>query len=337
MPLVFEDHEASVLSAADLLEVAEEPPTRPTPPPLAKAPAKPPAIAEAKAPTTAPLRELPAPPAAKQPALPPPAPKPMPLVAPLAEIAPLVAPKSAAAPDFGFDFSSPMPVPVMARPTEPALATAVAASSKPATVPTAPFDNAVWVSRRAIYTHVAILVLVSLATFMIGWISGGAGARIPGSSSGGPVRFEALIQYLAANGKTLPDEGAVVLLWPKQAKPLERLSIKRLAPYEPAPPADLPTLKALETLRGAYARTNAQGEIRDLLLTEPGEYYVLVISRNLARPPMEPISDNVIPILGDLFGGEAATLLGTRQFTLKSVMIADTRTLNHTFGAPTEK
>jgi hypothetical protein len=41
--------------------------------------------------------------------------------------------------------------------------------------------------------------------------------------------------------------------------------------------------------------------------------------------------------LGDLFGGEAVSLLGTRQFTLKSYMIADTRTMNHTFGAAADK
>ncbi len=63
---------------------------------------------------------------------------------------------------------------------------------------------------------------------------------------------------------------------------------------------------------------------------------MLVISRNLARPANEPPSDKAIPILGDLFGGEALALLGTRQFTLKSYMIAETRLLTHTFGAPAE-
>lgn len=250
-------------------------------------------------------------------------------------MAPLVELAGPSATDVGFDFSAP-PAVTPARKMPPAPTAPVPLSQPVAAIPPAPFENAVWISRRAIYTHVAILVLVSLVTFLIGWISGGAGTRLPSGDNAGPVRFEALIQYVAGNGKTLPDEGAVVLLWPKQAKPLERLSSKRLSPSEPAPPSDLPTLKALETLRGAYARADAQGEIRDLLLAEPGEYYVLVISRNLARPANEPVNEKAIPILGDLFGAEALGLLGTRQFTLKSYTIADTRTLNHTFGAPAE-
>jgi len=328
--LAFEDHEVSVRSALDLLELAEEPPTKPVVPPSAKAPTPPkqhlPSAKPAVAPTSKPAV-----------AVPPPAPTATPAMATVPEIAPLVESSRPAATDFGFDFSRPPAASVTARKAESALTAAAIASPSLAAIPVAPFDNAVWISRRAIYTHVAILVLVSIVTFLIGWISGGAGARLPGSNNAGPVRFEAQIQYVAANGKTLPDEGAVVLLWPKQAKPLERLSSKRLSPSEPAPPSDHATLKALETLHGAYARANAQGEVRDLLLTEPGEYYVLVISRNLARPPMEQISDKAIPILGDLFGGEALALLGTRQFILKVYTIADTRTLNHTFGAPVEK
>lgn len=340
LALALEDSDVSVLSAADLLEVADEPVATPTPPSAKVAP--PIAKQQAKAGVSIQNPTPPAPPVAKQPAAPAPpkqlapplppaviaAPSAVPEIAPLVEIAhPFEA-------DAGFDFSTPT-APTTARKKEPTPLAAVLSQS--AAIPAAPFENAVWISRRALYTHVAILVLVSIVTFLIGWISGGAGARLPIGNNAGPVRFEAQIQYVAANGKTLPDEGAVVLLWPKQAKPLERLSSKRLSPAEPPPPADLPALKALETLRGAYARTNAQGEVRDLLLAEPGEYYVLVISRNLARPANEPISDKAIPILGDLFGGEALALLGTRQFTLKSYMIADTRLLTHTFGAPAEK
>ena len=345
IPLAFEDHEVSVLSAADLLELADEPPSQPALPPSAKAPTPPkqnPTVAQAavSAPskTVAALAKPPvAPPATKQSTTPPPAPIAAPAAATIPDIAPLVKISSPAVPDFGFDFSSPVSAPAISRKAEPAPAASISASPTTATVPTAPFDNAVWISRRAIYTHVAILVLVSIATFLIGWISGGAGAHVPGANNTDPIRFEALIQYVDAKGKTLPDDGAVVLLWPKQAKPLERLSIKRLTPSEPAPPPDFPTLKVIETLRGAYARTNAQGEVRDLMLAEPGEYYVLVISRNLARPAMEPINEKVVPILGDLFGGEAVALLGTRQYKLKSYTIAGTSTLNHTFGAPVEK
>lgn len=317
IPVAFalEDNEVSVLSAADLLELADDPLPVPAPPPSVKATVTP----------AAKQQTVPVPPK-QQPAAP--------AIGP--EIAPLVELASPSETDGGFDFSAPRATPSPARKTEPALAP-IAPNQPVAAIPAAPFENAVWISRRAIYTHVAILVLVSIVTFLIGWISGGAGTRLPGGSNAGPVRFEAQIQYVAANGKTLPDEGAVVLLWPKQAKPLERLSSKRLSPSEPAPPSDHPTLKALELLRGAYARTNAQGEIRDLLLAEPGEYYVLVISRNLARPANEPVNEKAIPILGDLFGGEALNLLGTRQFTLKSYTIADTRTLTHTFGALAEK
>ncbi len=352
-PLAFEDHEVSVLSAADLLELADEhrsPPALPpsaktSPPPVQSSTALKSTISApskqgttAKPPSMPGVKESsPAPTVVKQTPTQSPAIIASPPLGPLTEIAPSVESLRPAVTDFGIDFSSPVPATVTSRKSEPSSTPAVAASPTAAAIPAAPFDNAVWISRRAIYTHVAILVLVSLATFLIGWVSGGAGARAPGSNQAAPVRFEALIQYVAANGKTLPDEGAVVLLWPKQAKPLERLSIKRLAPSEPAPPADFPTLKAIETLRGAYTRTNAQGEVRDLMLTEPGEYYVLVISRNLARPPMEPINEKVVPILGDLFGGDAVTLLGTRQYTLKSYYIADTRTLNHTFGAAAEK
>jgi predicted RNA-binding Zn-ribbon protein involved in translation (DUF1610 family) len=320
-----DDDEVVILSAADLLELTDEPLPAPTPPQSAK--------------VVVPSAKVAPPPAAKQPAvLVPPKQKPTaqtPAIVP--EIAPLVELVAANENDFGFDFSAVVTAPAPARKSVAVPAPAAPATQPVAAIPAAPFENAVWISRRAIYTHVAILVLVSIVTFLIGWISGGSGARLPGGSNAGPVRFEAQIQYVAANGKTLPDEGAVVLLWPKQAKPLERLSSKRLSPSELPPPPDLPALKALETLRGAYARANAQGEIRDLLLVEPGEYYVLVISRNLARPPQEVINEKVLPILGDLFGAEALTLLGTRQFTLKSYTIAETRTLNHTFGAPAEK
>lgn len=318
LALELQDSEVSVLSAADLLELADEPIPAPAPP-VPRANVAAPPIAKQQAVATPPKQKLAVP-----------APANVPDNAPLSEIA------SPVAIDVGFNFSAPLAAPTPSRKTAPAPAPIAPSFPTVAAIPAAPFDNAVWISRRAIYTHIAILVLVSTVTFLIGWISGGAGTRLPVGSNAGPVRFEAQIQYVAANGKTLPDEGAVVILWPKQAKPLERLSSKRLSPSEPAPLPDHPTLKALETLRGAYARANTQGEIRDLLLSEPGEYYVLVISRNLARPANELINDKVLPILGDLFGAEALTLLGTRQFVLKSYTIADTRTLTHTFGAPAE-
>jgi predicted RNA-binding Zn-ribbon protein involved in translation (DUF1610 family) len=297
IPFADEDHEVSVLSAADLLELAEEPLPQPAParsatvaapppkkiPPPAKpavvSPSKLPAVF-AKAAAEPGTKASPTPPEAKP--TPPPAQIVPPAPAEAPESAPLIEVSSSAASDFGFDFSAPSAANIKSQKPELAPAPTAIANPAPVAIPVAPFDNAVWISRRVLYTHVAILILVSIATFLIGWISGGAGARIPGSSHAGPVRFEANIQYVA-NGKTFPDEGAVVLLWPKQAKPLERLSSKRLAPSEPAPPADFPTLRALETLRGAYTRTNAQGEVRDLILKEPGEYYLLVISRNSAR------------------------------------------------------
>ena len=327
LAIPFDDQEVTLLSAGDLLELAEDPAPKPTPkpalPPIAKKP-------------TAPIQS--SPPAAKPATkMPPPVTQtatPAIVIAPA--VVPLVEHVRPPATDYGFDFSQPAAVPATARKAEPTPSTTVPTSQPLVTIPAAPFADAVWLSRRAIYTHVAILVLVSLVTFLVGWISGGAGSRLPVGNNAGPVRFEAKLQYLAANGKTLPDDGAVVLIWPKQSKPLERLSSKRLAPAEPAPPRDSPTLQAIETLRGAYTRADAQGEVRDVLLPEPGEYYVLVISRNLARPANEVINDKAIPILGDLFGAEALTLLGTRQFTLKSYTIADTRTLAHTFGAPAE-
>jgi predicted RNA-binding Zn-ribbon protein involved in translation (DUF1610 family) len=182
----------------------------------------------------------------------------------------------------------------------------------------------IWITRRLLIAQLFILITISLLTFLVGWIAGGSGERAATYNDGGPsqVRLNIVVEYKSGDQK-LPDSGSAVLVWPKHKTAVQPLSIEGLSPFKSPPLVGSPAHKTFELLNGAYARTNKDGKVLNMILPEPGEYYCLVISRASKRPDDEAIDVQVLQLLGGLFGGETLNLLGQQRYDLKKFRLGN--------------
>ncbi len=148
-------------------------------------------------------------------------------------------------------------------------------------------SDRVLVSRRTIQGYVVLLLGIGCAAFLLGRASAPNRApRDARSSSGGQGSADAMLVmghvFFAARGKPLaPDKNAVVVALPLNP-PEERLPIEGLRPWSVDAVARDVAVKQLLSLGGSFAQADADGQI-NLVLPRAGTYYLLVISKGLAR------------------------------------------------------
>ncbi|MGC4004530.1 MAG: hypothetical protein QM811_15975 [Pirellulales bacterium] len=180
-----------------------------------------------------------------------------------------------------------------------------------------PFDDGVWISRRVLIGQVGVLTVLTLAAFAVGWLSGGAGRNRMGDGPM-PTTLDLRIRALNAEKQTVADPGAAVLVWPANRKPLEKLSVKGVSPKDAAPAADAELLKSLSFLGAVYGRTDSQGELASLTLPQPGEYYVLAISKLGKRPDGDALKPAVLRNSAISSARTRPPQSATRRFRLKN-------------------
>ncbi|GAB4141240.1 MAG: hypothetical protein Kow0040_29870 [Thermogutta sp.] len=145
------------------------------------------------------------------------------------------------------------------------------------------------ISRRRIQAYVLLLMGTGLLGFLLGRGTAGSGRATPATashagaqSSSDPVLLAGTVQF-AAKGKPLaPDAGAVVVALPL-SPPQELLTVEGFRPWNASLASRKDAMDQVASLGGAFAQADTDGGF-NLVAPHPGEYYLLIISNNLARP-----------------------------------------------------
>lgn len=179
--------------------------------------------------------------------------------------------------------------PVPAVILEDSAAVALAASPISRSLGTTQAPEYLLVSRRRIQAYVLLLMGTGLVAFFLGRgtagsrridsaASSGSGAKAPGD----PVLLPGNV-YFAGKGKPLaPDAGAVIIALPLET-PQERVAVEGLRPWTTSLVSRKEAADQVASLGGAFAQADADGSFH-VVLPRPGEYRLLIISNNLARP-----------------------------------------------------
>jgi len=190
--------------------------------------------------------------------------------------------------------------------------------------------------RRTLYLHGLLFLLLAAGAFAAGYFIGrGDGAPPPAGAlrqpGAGRVLVEGQLDYEAERGRLAPDAGAAVVALPAERPPDATIPVQGLRPNEPPPSPESESVRRIEQLGGAYARSDGSGTFR-VVLPRPGPYRVLLISRQTRRRP-ETSADHVhLSEIGQYFH-PAADLLGRHKYrwTLEPID-AGGPAIRHNFG-----
>ncbi len=187
------------------------------------------------------------------------------------------------------------------------------------------FDpSRVTVPRYLLYMQGVLLGTVALAAFLLGILTGGSAARVGQIHDRMPCVISGRIALRTQDGSTLPDTGAVAMVFPQEMRPESRFEWVGLRSSDPEPPDNHPTLRAIRSLGGDYTRADQNGVFR-LRVPDRGKYYVLVISAARRRSEDDEIPRQIRAELGrffqlepQMFGGydfrwQPETVRGDRQ------------------------
>lgn len=166
----------------------------------------------------------------------------------------------------------------------------------------ASFDpHKVAVPRSILYMQGALLGLVALTSLLIGILLGrGLSPRAPREDDEPQACFvSGEVALATANGETVPDVGAVVLIVPRDLRPEQKIQIAGLRPQDTSPAPDHAGLQTLYGLGGDYTRTNAAGRFQ-LRVPDRGDYFLLAISAHAGQDD-EELPKTTLAQLGRFF------------------------------------
>lgn len=185
------------------------------------------------------------------------------------------------------------------------------------------------VPRRVLYIQGVLLGAVAVACFALGVV---VGLSSSGGGSGADGPQPCLLKGTIALGNgadnTRPDEGAVAIVVPQGVHPEQKAEIEGLRPQDPPPDEDHPSLRAIQSIGGDYARADVDGAFQ-LRVPDTGEYYLLVISANrVASGDDQP--KNVLAQIGRFFA-LAPDLFGGNDYRWQQETVRRDRELNVVF------
>lgn len=149
-----------------------------------------------------------------------------------------------------------------------------------------------------------MLGIVATTFFIFGLMVGSlTSSGNPSASETFDCRVSGVVEYEDANGDPLPDEGAVVFLFPAEGKPQERAAASSVSP-DSFQALDNPGIEIVHRLGGAIVRADENGEFEVVVDGTPGsgkDYYLLVVSRNQAAGNAKPLSKKQVAVIGTFF------------------------------------
>ena len=190
------------------------------------------------------------------------------------------------------------------------------------------------VPRVVLYTQGALLGVVAIGAFLLGWLLGitTSGPAQPNVVDSTPRVVKGTLTFVDGQNRQRPDAGSVVILVPQDAPPGvdEKVDVAGLGPDEPLPePSTHPGLQRISVMGGAYARTDAEGAYR-LQVPQRGRYFMLVISGNSSRSGGERLNHDHLAEMGRYFV-PALDLIGDREFRWSEKEIGRDMTVDLSF------
>ena len=199
-------------------------------------------------------------------------------------------------------------------------------------VSTATDLDRVAVPRRVLYAQGILLAVVAVASFVLGMlVTGGGGTKVAVDAAPVPCVLSGAVVYATGGGRNLPDEGSVVIVLPTEQRPAPtgKAPVEGLRPGDPIPRGDSDNLRIIQSIGGAYARTDNEGRYQ-LTLPDAGRYFVLIVSKNKYRAAGEELDKADIAQLGR-YVQPPTELLGESKYAWREVTIRANQSLDLTF------
>jgi len=209
-----------------------------------------------------------------------------------------------------------------------------------------PNGDVVPVPRAHIRWYYFILIVTAVSCFFLGWSINrrefpqpkSQAKPVPGNE---PVLVSGHIRYGRANGLPLPDAGAVIIALPADVALERRIPIEGLRPWDHDSAVAQVNRERLAEFGAAWVRAADDGSY-GLVLPRPGQYWILVISNNLARSKAAfELANRGIPELDfrqlSLYFERPADLIASQAYRWSLETITSTGlTLNHDFQTDAE-
>ena len=187
------------------------------------------------------------------------------------------------------------------------------------------------IPRAVLYAQGILLAVVGLAGFVLGVLFGATQEPAPEQAAVTElVTLSGWIRWQDAAAREQPDEGAVILAFPRDSRPEadQRLDIAGFRPGDPQPTEDHPALQTLYRLGGAVAWASPDGHFR--LRLAAGDYYLLVLSRSVFRQSsQQPVREDLSQI--GRYSKRATELLGSSAYRWQALALRRDQTLDVTF------
>ncbi|MBM4003155.1 MAG: hypothetical protein FJ295_07690 [Planctomycetes bacterium] len=172
------------------------------------------------------------------------------------------------------------------------------------------------IPRAAIYAFAAVLMLSIFGAAMIGYAVGRSGLRSAGHATeiSQPCVVSGRVTYVNEAGETLPDAGASIIVLREGERPAleDKIQASGLRPADPPLDSRHAQIAKLNQFGGSHARSNAEGEF-EVKLTQPGRYFLLVISKNGPRSAQVEPTRSEFAQMSRLIA-DPTELLGDRRF-----------------------
>ncbi len=196
---------------------------------------------------------------------------------------------------------------------------------------TAPVDRKrLAVSRSVLYVQGGLLGVVAITCFALGILVGWGSADGNGERVATPCVISGTVTFAQAENPNEPDDGAIVVVVPRDARPGqgEKLGIEAFRPGSEPLDVTSAEVQALQGLGGNVARTDAEGKF-SLRVPDKGNYFVLVLSGNSQRGGAAADINDLAEI-GRYFL-TAADLVGTHSYRWTPEPIGRDRTFHVQF------
>jgi len=197
-------------------------------------------------------------------------------------------------------------------------------------------ENYVAVPRYIVYVQGILLGVVALIAFALGILVGGATVTNSGTKGGptGPVLLSGRVTYRDSGNQQANDEGCVVIALPDNAKPEQKIDIDGLRPDDDSPGDTHPGVVAIREIGGNIDRVDRDGNFR-LQLSEPGRYFVLMLSAHTRAPDgITPDRDHLAQ-MGRYFTSPL-DLIGTNKHFWRNERVQRDSRIDDDFGRTRE-